>query len=91
MNGKDISNKTVVVVLVLVMLVSVLSLAISMNAVKRVGILAQAANEAAVLAIAKSKVKPENTGVTELPKPAPIVTGTAKLTITVVPPPAGMQ
>ncbi|MDO8660809.1 MAG: hypothetical protein Q7K43_02885 [Candidatus Woesearchaeota archaeon] len=80
MPEKDISNKTVVVVLVLVMLISVLSLAISMNAVKRIGSMAQVANEA----VAQSQIKTPNT---EIPKPAPIVKGTAQVTITVVPNP----
>ncbi len=88
-SNNDISNKTVVVVLVLVMLVSVLSLAISMNAVKRVGSLAHTAQEAAQRALEASKVKPDGAG--DRLVPPPVVTGNAKVTITVVPNPADKQ
>jgi len=85
MVSNDLSNKTVVVVLVLVMLVSVLSLAISMNAVKRVGSLAQTANEVAASVIAKNQAK--TSGAVEPLPPPQVASGTAKGTITVVPPP----
>jgi len=83
--SSDVSNRTVLLVLVLVMVVSVVSLAISAMSVKKAGEVAAAVKESADTA---SKVPPRKSE-GEATSPAAPASASAKVMVEVVPRPEG--